>query len=746
MAFMERWTQTSFRYRDDDGSETAATWRQSANVDDTLTLDTTYRMRFLITASHSGTGSADFTGGFEYNVDAAGWNAITTSSTNVRAVASADTSWAISDDDATTEQMAGGATFVAGHMDETGTCSAVSMSETQESEFELVFQLRSADLSGGEAVQIRMVDSATALFLYSATPSISVGGDTNVAQTATVALTLATFQATVANDVNVNQTSPVALTLTTNQATVTLPVTVRTGQQSKPFTIRRLQSRRLLRPPEPIVIPSGDTTVNQTAPVALTLTTFQAGITLDVNVNQTAPVALGLTTFQAAVTSDTIISQTSPVALALTTFPATVTHDVNVSQTAPVALTVTTFQATVALGVNIEQTAPVALTLTTFPASIAHDITVSQTAPVALTLTTFQAAIGIGTNVSQTAPVALTLTTFPATVGYDVTVAQTSPVGLTLTTFQAGVSIGLAGVATQPSVPFVVKRERSRRRLRLPHPESTPQTLAEAYYPASVPPPTHRIAFKVRRQELAYPDFYPESPAPPEPEYAAIFGRPDPIQWKERGQFLQQVRLSVYRNDPFYVTGWYPAPYGPLTVNRTRFTRKLQLVERPLFTLEAPTTTEPVTSWQLPIQHRRHEKRSLKQLLPLDSYPRIPSTLTYRPAPVAIRRRETARVLKLPERLDTYTPSPPPPAPDVNATIVSLALYRRRTTFRRLDLPEAERPFAPIVDDAPCRYYVKAEADGYSVEAEIEGYSVEAERKGYDVPDEDAGYDVLKCE
>src|SRR5210317_1593906 len=159
MSVMESWTQTTFRYRDDDGSESAATWRQTAGTNDTLNLDTTYRMRFLITATHTGgSGSFDFTGGFQYNVDAAGWNNITTSSSNVRAVASADTSWTISDDDVTTEQLAGGATFVAGNMDETGTCSAVSISDTGESEFELVFQLLSAGLSGGESVQIRMVD------------------------------------------------------------------------------------------------------------------------------------------------------------------------------------------------------------------------------------------------------------------------------------------------------------------------------------------------------------------------------------------------------------------------------------------------------------------------------------------------------------------------------------------------------------------------------------------------------------
>ena len=170
---MEAWTQVTFQYRDDDGTEITATDRQVAGTDDTLSTDTTYRMRIGIAGSHTGgAGSFAFVCGFQYNVDAAGWNAITTSSANVIAVASADVS--ITDDDVTTEQLAGAATFVAGHMDETGTCSSVSISDSEESEFELVFQLVSTDLSGGEAVQIRCVDSGTALATYTLIPSITV--------------------------------------------------------------------------------------------------------------------------------------------------------------------------------------------------------------------------------------------------------------------------------------------------------------------------------------------------------------------------------------------------------------------------------------------------------------------------------------------------------------------------------------------------------------------------------------------
>ena len=170
MTVMESWTQIAFQYRDDDGTEVTATDRQAVNTNDTLELDTNYRMRIGVQGAHTGgSGSFDLTPSFQYNVDAAGWVNITTTSSNVRAVGSGN----FTDDDVTTEQLAQSQTFVAGHMDDDGSTTAVSISETGESEFEICFQLRSADLSGGEAVEIRIVDSGVALATYTQTPSIT---------------------------------------------------------------------------------------------------------------------------------------------------------------------------------------------------------------------------------------------------------------------------------------------------------------------------------------------------------------------------------------------------------------------------------------------------------------------------------------------------------------------------------------------------------------------------------------------
>ncbi len=43
--------QEGFRFRNDDGSEVAATWRQIQDVDDTIAPNTNIRLRILVNAS-----------------------------------------------------------------------------------------------------------------------------------------------------------------------------------------------------------------------------------------------------------------------------------------------------------------------------------------------------------------------------------------------------------------------------------------------------------------------------------------------------------------------------------------------------------------------------------------------------------------------------------------------------------------------------------------------------------------------
>ena len=149
--------QASFRGRNDDGNETTATWIDVANNNWSQALDTNFRVRFLVQESGAGTASGTLDAQLQYDINGGGWNNVTTSSTNVRAVAATPTSL---DGTATTQQVGSG-TFVAGEISEDGLAAQVSLSGDDETEVEFVLQLRSADLSGGETVNLRITDAST---------------------------------------------------------------------------------------------------------------------------------------------------------------------------------------------------------------------------------------------------------------------------------------------------------------------------------------------------------------------------------------------------------------------------------------------------------------------------------------------------------------------------------------------------------------------------------------------------------
>lgn len=160
--------QSDFRLRNDDGSQTTATWVANQNTNASLLSNKNYRVRFNIRETNNRAFTLDAQ--LEYNKGGAGWNAVNASSSNVRTFASAN----FADGDATTEQLAGAGTFTAGKMEEVdGLISAIAL-QNNDTEVEFSFQIRSADVASGNTIQLRVTDAGTTLTTYSQTPTVTV--------------------------------------------------------------------------------------------------------------------------------------------------------------------------------------------------------------------------------------------------------------------------------------------------------------------------------------------------------------------------------------------------------------------------------------------------------------------------------------------------------------------------------------------------------------------------------------------
>lgn len=164
--------QDSFRGRNDDGSESAATWKAAVNINWTQTVDENFRVRFLIqeTAGHAGSNQEMQ---LQYNLNAAGWNNVNAASSVVRSFAGQ-----LVEDGDTTQQIGAG-TFLTpnGGQDEVDGITAVNAMDfagSDEVEAEFCVQIIGADVSDADTVELRCLRDGIVLDAYTNTPSITV--------------------------------------------------------------------------------------------------------------------------------------------------------------------------------------------------------------------------------------------------------------------------------------------------------------------------------------------------------------------------------------------------------------------------------------------------------------------------------------------------------------------------------------------------------------------------------------------
>ena len=167
----EAFDQDSFRARNDNGSESAATWKASANTNWTQDVDENVRIRFLVQET-DGDSVTDKTFQLEYKLNSGSWTNVTGTSSVVRSSA---TSY-VADGANTTRQISSG-TFVtpnAGFDEADGQVGGTSLdfSGSDEVELEFCLQIRSADVANDDTIQLRIKGLST----YTNTPTLTVSG------------------------------------------------------------------------------------------------------------------------------------------------------------------------------------------------------------------------------------------------------------------------------------------------------------------------------------------------------------------------------------------------------------------------------------------------------------------------------------------------------------------------------------------------------------------------------------------
>ncbi|HET7376916.1 MAG TPA: hypothetical protein VFK30_09425, partial [Anaerolineae bacterium] len=177
--------QDSFIIRNDNGTEITATAKYAERVSGTLALDTNWRVRFHVQVTNA-CAAANRIFQIEYSKNGGGWTAINgTDSLNVRSTASPN----VADAANTTDQMTTGTgTFIGTTAFDEANGQAggtqLDIAASGQTEVEFCIQLRSADLTNGDLIELRVTDSQANLNSWPSIPAIPIA--ISVSRTPTV--------------------------------------------------------------------------------------------------------------------------------------------------------------------------------------------------------------------------------------------------------------------------------------------------------------------------------------------------------------------------------------------------------------------------------------------------------------------------------------------------------------------------------------------------------------------------------
>lgn len=181
-------SQSQFRGRSDTSSpDTAATFIAALNTNFSRDAGSPFRIRFTVQETGGGNPAAH-TVKLRYNLNGAGYNDITSSSSVVQSSTAASTS---ADETAiTSRQLSGTGTFANGVYSEDGsTSTSVDMVASGSTEYEFGLVIVANDVKGNDTIQFQIVALSGTTLTYTQTPTVTVNA--GVAKTSSITVTQA---------------------------------------------------------------------------------------------------------------------------------------------------------------------------------------------------------------------------------------------------------------------------------------------------------------------------------------------------------------------------------------------------------------------------------------------------------------------------------------------------------------------------------------------------------------------------
>ena len=167
--------QRQFRARNDDGTETTATWIAAVDTNWSQNTVTNFRVRITTQADVGAGANSPIAPTLYYSLNGGTSTQVTSSSNVVRLSPSSQ----FADGAATTQQLSGGLglTYVAGSMQESssGAVSRVMAAGLDISEDEWCVQIQAADVANGDTITLQQKTGTAGVYAtYTVTPSITV--------------------------------------------------------------------------------------------------------------------------------------------------------------------------------------------------------------------------------------------------------------------------------------------------------------------------------------------------------------------------------------------------------------------------------------------------------------------------------------------------------------------------------------------------------------------------------------------